>query len=76
MKSLFHEEWETYTEEAIALERDMRSKIKEIFDMYCGKMGYKTFEVEKIFHDTISGYEAEFRIRRNIRLRKEKKNVV
>jgi len=76
MKRLFREEYETYTEEAVKISQEMGVKIRKMIDYYCNDKGYSINDIQHILLDEVSLNCSEFKILRNMRFRKGKKNVI
>jgi len=76
MKRLFREEYETYTEEAVEISQEVGLQIRKMIDHYCNDKGYSINDIQRILLDEVSLNCSEFKILRNMRFRKEKKNVI
>lgn len=76
MKRLFREEYETYTEEAVKISQEIGVKIRKMIDHYCNDKGYSINDIQHILLDEVSLNCSEFKILRNIKFRKEKKNDI
>ena len=74
MKRLFREEFETYNDEASEIYMKINEAIHEFFRTYCKEQEYSTRDLELIIHDIVSITSAEFRLERNVKLMKEKRN--
>lgn len=76
MKSLFREEYETYTDEAVEISQEMGLQIRKLIEHYCGDCGYSLNEIRHILIDEVTLNCSEFKILRNIAIKREKKRNV
>lgn len=74
MKLLFREDFETYTDEASEIYMKINGIIKDLFKVYCKEQNYSTRDLELIIYDITSVTSSEFRLARNIKIRKEQRN--
>jgi len=69
---LFHKEYGTYTEEALALDIESAKVLKPLFDKYV-KKGYNLKDIAYIIKSTVSMEEMERRLSRNSEIAKKKR---
>lgn len=74
MKRLFHKEYETYTNEAVIISKEIGVEIRKLIEKFCNENDYSINEIQYILFDEVSLNCAEFKLLRNIKFTKEKRN--
>lgn len=73
MKRLFHETYETYTPEAVEISKEIGAEIREMIHNYCNKQNYSVNDVGQILADEVNLNISEFKLLRNMMLKKKER---